>query len=79
MGSVDCRHYGEVIFGVGDAFYRLLPVSRGSRCREVSISVNVWNTDSDEKSWPLWRGGQCREVTGSRGLTVLKLIVIFSW
>ena len=53
LSSADCSRYGEVILRVGDAFYWPLPLSRGGRCREISIRVNIW----DKKSWPLWRRG----------------------
>ena len=43
LSSADCGHYGEVILRVGDAFYWPLSLSRGGRCREVSIRVTVWN------------------------------------
>ena len=71
LSSADCGCYAEVILRVGDTFYWLLLLSRGGRCREVSIRVNVWNFGQDEKSWPLCRGGHCREVAVSRGSTVL--------
>ena len=55
----------------GDAFYWLLPLSRGGHCREVSVKANVIrNVSRDKKTWPLWRAGCCREVTVSRGSTV---------
>ena len=53
--SAGCGHYREITLRAGNAFYWPLPLSlsRGGCCREVSIRVNVWNTDWDEKSWPL--------------------------
>ena len=72
LSSVDCGRYREVIFRVGDAFYWLLSLSKGGRCGEVSIRVDVWSIGRDEKSWPLWRGGHIREVAVSRGPPVIQ-------
>ena len=57
--SADCGRYGEVIFGVGDAFYWPLLMSRSSHCREVSIRVNqMYGTSAGTKN-----RGRCGEVT----------------
>ena len=54
LSSAYCGRYGEVMLRVEDAFYWPSPLSRGGRCRQVSIRVNARNVGRDEKSWPLW-------------------------
>ena len=43
LSPADCGRYEEVTLRVGGAFYWPFPFSRGGRCCEVSIRVNVWN------------------------------------